>query len=244
MLENGTWVVKNVEGKITATWNAETQSWTYSPENIKVSYTQIGNEVYQSVLEPYMGSLPPDDPATHFKDENGNPVDYGIGPETRIEVMGGGTIPLTEVFARYRGFVPLASFYPHLPGASALILEIPRTPDTSIIVVIYGGTKYFYILATPDDSAIYDRYNIIHPHEWVTADTAIPIANEHLIGQMVMILVQTDSATGEYAYLNQNAKTFLDFIAGTSTHIPLFGLNEGFNIHSGIIAPVSSMPQP
>jgi hypothetical protein len=37
-LENGTWVTKNADGKVTATWNTTENAWDYNAENLQMVY--------------------------------------------------------------------------------------------------------------------------------------------------------------------------------------------------------------
>jgi hypothetical protein len=37
-LENGTWVTKNAEGKVTATWNTTENAWDYNAENLQMVF--------------------------------------------------------------------------------------------------------------------------------------------------------------------------------------------------------------
>jgi hypothetical protein len=248
-LENGVWTVKNADGKVTATWNTETQTWTYSPENIKIKQTIIGNDVDRSIFELFLGPLPPDDPSTHFKDENGNPVEYGIEPEIMVVSFGrGGKVsnPATEIFARFRGVVSIGS------NLSATILEVPRSPDTSVIIVTSHYSDEFGMVGTPNDSAVWNQYtNTLSSRLGGAVESAL--ANENLPGQMVIVLLYHDTAplfegTDKYTdalQWDKNAKAYLATLSGTSPQAVLLDASDILNgFPQFIVVPDSHLPKP
>jgi hypothetical protein len=236
--ENSTWVVKNKDGKTTATWNDQTDSWDYSQENIKVEQVFIGNTVDRALIEPFLGPLPPDDPTTHFIDSNtGERVGYGIGPEIHIETFGKGgqmKLPATEVFARFRGIALLDVNYRDYD--SAFILEIPRTPDTATVVVMFENTKQMLLRGIPGDSSIWDQYTAI-PNDFSSVNELVQAVNNQLVGHMVMFPVEHDNAplfvdTDAYEQIKNEdtvSRIFLDYLSGASTRIPRFELHDETN---------------
>lgn len=248
VVENGTWVVKNADGKVTATWNKETKTWTYSAENIDVAYTQIGLNVDKALIEPFLGPLPPDDLSTHFVDSTGNPVGYGIGPETIMITEGSAgriTYEETEVFARFRGVV-------QIPDSifSATVFEIPRSADSSIILVIRGTYDGFYFLGSPGNNYMYDQFSVISPEG--TGAQYAAIANNELFGHMIMFRVTHDAAKlyantqdfDRYVSMDEYARVFLDYIGGRSTQVPRSELLDTMqqSIDPGLIVPESEFP--
>jgi hypothetical protein len=126
VFEGEAWFLKNAKGDPTAKWIVETKSWDTKDYEANITRTQVivGNEVDQSILEPFLGPLPPDDPATHFKDANSNPVDYGVGPvimKGSTVTIGHASVPTTEIFVRFRGAVSL----PNNSNITAQIYEVP-----------------------------------------------------------------------------------------------------------------------
>ena len=241
MLENGTWVVKNGDGLVMATWNKDTETWIYSPENIKVQQVIMGNDANPSLYEPFMGPLPPDDPATHFKDENGNPVGYGIGPEVEHEISLV-LVPATEVFVRFRGVAQDANH-------SVMILEMPQSVDRSIIIV--QNTYDFAIFATVNDGMIFDTSTA--GRRAIDGHLAVQQANEQLIGHMVLIRIDhdkaeiyRDSSLYEKALISdRNAKATLDFLSGRISTAPVFREDEdSTGIVAYIVVPESQLPLP
>ncbi len=228
--ENDMWVVKNANGDITARWDAASESWIYAPEHITVKQTIIGHEVDPAIFEPFLGPLPPDDPETHFKDADGNPIGYGIGPEFEIKkidfTFGKVVCPATGVFARYRG----ATRY-RRDGAKkdslATIFEIPQTADASTILVLTKSGDQFTLIGIPDDRAVWDPYTIIDRDDgsW-SNDSGIQIANSRLVGNMVMLIVHHDTfsvaPSDVSAAADARSDAILSYLLGTSTQPPRF----------------------
>jgi hypothetical protein len=247
-----TWVTKNKDGNVTATWNTETKSWVYSPENITVDYVQIGIKVDQKDLAPFMGPLPPDDPSTHFKDPNTRDyvMNYGIGPEAILKGTAGSETPVTLIVARFRGVIPIDPTSKSKRMAS--IFEIPRSPDTSVIAVIRGDIKYFGISGTPDDTFLWDQMTEVSGDSFIR-ETGMQKANDQLVGHMVMFSVQHDKAilskdSPSYESIiiqDTYAQAFFDYITGKSTNIPLFDMRDGNTscFNADLIVPASQLPK-
>jgi len=246
ILENGTWVVRNRAGEITATWNAQKSEWDYSVENINVAYTFVGLEVDRSIIEPFLGPLPPDDPSTHFKNlETGEPTPYGIGPEVETETVGLGgrrKIPTTEFFARFRGIAPFDSY------DSVLILDVPYSIDKSIIFTIRTNNSAFYIGYSPlDNMVLTPGFEL-----FVDTDDHLHTANQSLVGKQVMIRIQTDVSVGitgsahdVFVKSDRIAEAFLGYFRDPSTSPPTFVIGEDYtqNIKaSPLIIPESQLP--
>ncbi len=213
--EDGTWVVKNAEGLVTATWNEGTSAWEYNLDNIKVEYTQIGLKVDQAVIEPFLGPLPPDDPSTHFiNPATGERVDYGVGPESAIYGTGGSVWPVTEIFARFRGITD-----EKIPGSRylhAIVFEIPMSADRSAIFVAGADMDNFSLFGTPDDSYLYDQYTHIYTEPYI-GDSAKDRANANYIGQMMMILARHNDGDLMDTRLTRSLVNFLSGSASTMT---------------------------
>jgi hypothetical protein len=63
-VENGTWVVKNAEGNVTATWDGTTNKWTYNYDNIKmqvgIAETKYDVNLTDSISETGVVNIPQD----------------------------------------------------------------------------------------------------------------------------------------------------------------------------------------
>lgn len=251
LYENETWVVKNGDGLVMATWDTGAESWTYAPENIKVRQIFAGNEVDRAILEPFLGPLPPDDPATHFKDENGNPVAYGIGPETTYQSTGPKgsgmlTVQTTEVFVRYRGAVINIE-----ADVSAIIFELPFSVDTSAILVKTMKNSNFGFVGTKNDGFILNDSTMVLGG--IYDEHGIQRANENWIGNMVMIMVDHDNAHSLVGTvfeelsrtIDKNGKAMLDFLSGKTQVAPIFTIYDTKNgIRNTMAIPSSQFPLP
>jgi len=230
--ENGIWVVKNADGKTTATWNEQTSEWTYNTENIITKQIILGYDVDPAVIEPFLGPLPPDDPSTHFIDpDTGKRVGYGIGPEMLQDMFGSPvgtyTASKTLVFARFRGVVTAPLPPEWTKTQVAMIVDVPQTADTSIILISRVPSESFLVSGAPNDSIYVDIMKVIYHKEW-GGPSGMSLANEYLIGKMVAVAISHDSAP---FFINNDAyetilakdysnKAILDYIAGKSTQIP------------------------
>ena len=257
LFENGAWVMKNGDGLVMATWNVETKKWDYNAENIKVKQIIIGNIVDQSLIEPVLGPLPPDDPTTHFVDANGNRVDYGVGPESKHEMgesIGIVDLPITEMFVRFRGVVMEPRSYGEKFDWVAAVFEIPRV-DTSIIIVSEMTSEQFQIEGSLGDSYLFIEHqkddspgHILYKQGW-SGVSGMKIANAQLIGKMAMIFYFHDTAPLDPTddYLRKSdiaARSFIDYISGTSNVVPALmsgGLPSGLAI--SIRFPESQLPK-
>jgi len=243
--ENDVWVVKNADGLVTARWNADTSEWEYVTENIQVKQTIIGHEVPPAIIEPFLGPLPPDDPEMHFKDEDGNPVGYGIGPELGIHTnnftFGKVVNPGTGVFARYRG----ATRY-HNDGDKydtfAIIYEIPQSADASTILVLTLAYDGFAIMGAPDDKVVVDQFKWSN---WFDdLDEEIEIANSRLVGNMAMLIVLHDTFSvtpEEHSAINDaRSDAILSYLMGKSAQPPRFPeYPHSYNILPYVLYPES-----
>jgi len=229
--ENGIWVVKNAVGKTTATWNEQTSEWTYNTENIITKQIILGYDVDPALIEPFLGPLPPDDPLTHFIDpDTGKRVGYGIGPEMSDTYIGSAvgtyTVSATEVFARFRGIVTVP-LPPEWQGSDiAIIVDVPQTADTSIILVS-SGVDTFSVSGVPEDSMYVDIMKLQQDKQWGGLHE-ITRANESLTGKMVAVEIVHDRAPffketpyyEQYLTIDNIRKAVLDYLAGKSTQIP------------------------
>ena len=223
--ENGLWVVRNPDGKITAIWNAVTGEWNYSTENIIVEQVLIGSAVDYSIIEPYLGALPPDDPSTHFIDgTTGERVDYGVGPEMMMGVRSATEkykIPVTVLYVRFRGAVPLLREGIRDP-LSVLILEIPISADVTAILlrITYDDNLCFTGLA--DDIVDLEFKNLIGGPKWCD-QKGLQMANEHLVGSMMLVELSYIHYVDELDNVsNERNRAILNYIAGKSTKTPYY----------------------
>jgi hypothetical protein len=250
VVENGTWVTKNADGKITATWNEQTEKWDYKPATIKVTYTQIGNKMDTAILESHLGPLPPDDPATHFIDlKTGELVEYGIGPETELLSFGAygkKSDPATEVFFRFRGVVPIDSNY------SIMILELPQSADSSMIITRFMENTEFSIFGIAHDSQGFDQSMNIDIND-LGSDVITTLANKYLIGHQVMTIIVHDTAEQyigteiyeNHLHMDLFAKRLLANLLGTKTQPTLLQSNDLLNpLYPLILVPESQLPKP
>ncbi len=251
--EHDMWVVKNAEGLVTATWDAASESWVYTPEHITVKQTIIGHEVGDpTILEPFLGPLPPDDPETHFKDADGNPIGYGIGPEFGIEIhdwtFGDVVWPATGVLARFRGVTK----YRHdgwKNDTVVRIFEVPRTADVSTILVLPIWDDGFTLLGTKDDRADWDSSTISPSDDSWHGDKGMQLANSQLVGNMAMLLVYHDrfsvSPHDHIASEDARSDAILSYLLGTSAQPPWFPeFPYSQNISPFILFPESVLPVP
>jgi hypothetical protein len=261
VFEGEVWYLKNVAGLPTAKWNAETKNWDTKGYEANITRTQVfvGNEVDQSYLAPFLGSLPPDDPTTYFKDVNG----YGIGPEITIETTGTNgmmEIPTTEIFVRYRGTVVIPSQYGSKYDRPARIFEIPLT-DTSIIIVTETlTTKEFHFTGSLGDSAVYNQYltnsegHKLEDSAWKGV-SGIQIANAKFIGKMGAMFIFHDTASlfpagsdaqAEAAVRDTYAASLIAYISGTSNQAPIpipFSYQKGTGIGPDLMFPEINLPK-
>ena len=145
VIEDGVWVTKNAQGKITATWNAETNTWVYSPENIKIKFDIIGFAGHdKSLLNPLLQPLPPDSPENHIMDpKTGEPLPYGYYTEIMahgIESATGKIVDFPEaVFAvRNRGIIKIDETY------FALGFEMPISHDRSVLFILTVTSEQYF----------------------------------------------------------------------------------------------------
>jgi hypothetical protein len=248
-----TWVTKNKDGNVTATWNAETQRWLYSPENIKVDYTIGGFLGFKKEeVGQYLGPLPPDNPENHFIDpETGKPVPYGIGPETTFSMVGAVgnvTFPATQVRVRFRGIARLSSKSPN-EKRYARIFEFVMSPDKSFIHLSFCQPGTIGTVGAPFNATVFDRAVFPSLVPSGSDKTGIDIANEEYIGKMVIIHIGHDIAPlitstdkrlkSQQAEEDKRAQALLDYISGRSTQIPIIEkIVWGANILAKIIFPI------
>jgi hypothetical protein len=260
-LENGLWTVKNADGKITATWNTETKQWDYNAESIKIEQILLGYTGDLEAIKPYLGPLPPDDPATHFRKPDGTPVDYGIGSEVTRGLVGPGgkfSYSATELYVRFRGLVSLPDESIKVNNNkiwkfSAKIFELPQSADTSLILVVPLSSNNIGLAGVPDDGS-----NVLDPLTFTWLGWGSPIGdeilnktiNDTLIGKMVLILIGHDLAphtqgTDAYDYFIQTdkvAKAILDYISGVSQQPPIMtSAGDNANIDPIICIPLSQI---
>lgn len=141
--ENSTWIVRNANGEVTATWDEATGLWTYDMDVVKTNQLVAG--IVLAEMSKYYPSnfftdvlsrlLPPDEPSTHFIDPVTNkPMRYGTFKEASISVnhstLGPYEQDVTYVSVRVRGSV--SDEY----GNPDLILSVPTGVDSESIVII------------------------------------------------------------------------------------------------------------
>lgn len=248
--ENGIWTVKNADGLVTATWNKETNNWEYIKENIKVEQVLIGYDMDRSLVEPYLGPLPPDDPSTHFIDQKtGKRVDYGIGPDIKIGVMsmteGKYEIDGNILYVRFRGAAPIIDNRLREP-MSTLIFDIPQSIDRSIIILVPTTNHNIAFRGLAGNIADLEFKNYIVNKAWAY-ESGLQMAKDHLVGSMFMIMIthgETDVSTDSEASVHdQRAHAILDFIAGRRTTPPLFSFSESeMGILTLIYVPETQLP--
>ncbi len=247
-------VVKNTDGKTTATWNEETKTWAYSPENIRVEQILIGSNVGRSLIEPYLGPLPPDDPETHFIDPTtGTRVEYGVGPElqtrSRTAEQPNLLLPATAVFVRYRGAAPIFNENLREPS-SVFIFEIPKSPDSSILLCKMYPNSGFSLVMLSGDVADLDFTNAVYDNDKsLYSETGLQTAQEYLLGSMILLVIEHDTAEKIpedyqfYSEIDGRARSLLDYLTGTSTQIPNFDLYEGnIGISPSMYFPENRLP--
>lgn len=231
--ENGVWVVKNADGKTTATWNEQTKEWTYNTENIIIKQIILGYDVDPALIEPFLGPLPPDDPSTHFIDpDTGKRVGYGVGPEMLQDMFGSAVGTYTDsktlVFARFRGVVtvPLPRELTRI-DQMAMIVDVPQTADTSVILISLVPDGSFTVSGVPNDSIYVDIMKVLNDKQW-QGRSGMSLANEYLIGKMVAVAMSHDLAPffvnndrdGTMLGYDLSNKAILNYIARKSTQIP------------------------
>ena len=149
-LENGTWVVKNADGLVTATWNSQLQEWTYNMEAITIQRAVIGFEGQdESILEPLFAPLPADTPENHFIDPKSNePLPYGYYGEN-IKQMSSSPLektvdyPTSVFLVRNLGVVQVNE------DLYAIGHELPVSVDRSIVLIQWGGITDYRITVNP-----------------------------------------------------------------------------------------------
>lgn len=154
VFENGTWVVKNADGAVTATWNGT--EWEYNTENLKITRTIIGFDGKDaSLLDPLLDTpLPEDAPETHFIDpRTGEPLPYGyVREDTMTTSWSDGnsyTIPFSLYAVRMVGAVRVDEM------SSAVVLELSVGPDRSSIFVIYNEPGEGTSFSSVSDTELY-----------------------------------------------------------------------------------------
>ena len=227
-LENGVWTVKNADGKVTATWNAETKSWDYVVENIKVEQIIVGYTGDQAAIQPYLDApRPADKPEDHFIDPaTGERVPYGVGTNKVSREMIGmvGDIKYTDtpVYVRFLGVAPLSTEF------SARIFELPGI-DRSIIIVVETGNVTFIIAGTPNDNTDLNANDYTWPRSW-SGDSGIALANKNLINRAAILFVSTDKSSqmdpknplyDDFSRSTTYAQTLLKFLQGDSSVVPI-----------------------
>lgn len=190
VLENNTWVVKNADGQVTATWNGT--EWAYNTEFLKLTRTIIGFDGEDaSLLDPlFENPLPEDTPENHFIDpKTGEPLPYGYFRESSTEIS------LTDG-NKYE--IPFSLYAVRMVGAvqvdetdSAVVLELPISPDRSSVFVIPNvledGTDFCGI----KDERLYDEEIISDLRVALTASKN-PEAYNNIRGQQVLMAVFHD----------------------------------------------------
>jgi hypothetical protein len=142
VVENGTWVVKNSAGTVTAIWNSKTEAWTYITKAINVQRAVIGFEGQDiNLLAPFFQPLPPDNPENHFIDPaTGDPVPFGFVRDTFCRILDFTSnkvfdLPVAVYAVRDLGIVQVDSDY------YAYGFELPFSIDMSVVFVNSGNTK-------------------------------------------------------------------------------------------------------
>jgi hypothetical protein len=245
----------------TAKWNTEIagpNKWDTRGLEANITRTQVivGNEVDRSILEPFLGPLPPDDPTTYFKDVNG----YGIGPEITIETTGPKGFlenPTTEIFVRYRGTVII----PGSKNSEAVrIFEVPQADTSIVIVTMTLTTDEFSFIGSLGNSAVYNQ-NFKNSEGHKLADpgwhgiAGIQLANANFIGKIGAILLFHNTASLYPAGSDAQAKaaardTYADsliaYISGTSNQAPVpipFSYQKGTGILPDLMFPEIDLPK-
>jgi hypothetical protein len=110
VVENGTWVVKNAEGNVTATWDGTTNKWTYNYDNIKmqvgIAETKYDANLLDGISETGVVNIPQDmlKPLSASQ-QDPNPVVPSGHYEDFIATTTLGSINEAYIGVDYRGIV-------------------------------------------------------------------------------------------------------------------------------------------
>jgi hypothetical protein len=142
VFENGTWVVKNADGKVTATWDATENVWYYNAENLTMISGGASKPVSEdpnaeaivdpgatySVPEAWMTALPENqvDPNPLVPLGVINQIDRSLGVGTENEAH----MRIIEVGVDFRGITPVSNSQPGFTQYVAVFtLSLPDHPD-------------------------------------------------------------------------------------------------------------------
>lgn len=229
VVENGTWVVKNADGNVTATWNKETKTWVYSAENIHTQYDIVGFEGQdQQFLNELLNKpLPPEDPNTSYilPNENGE-VRYGIYATMQVDTnsvrFGDYSLTYESLLARLRGAFDIN-------GVLNVVYELPRTRDDSLIIV-QQPDEFFNIRATTSSQILEHpgscpecTSHLSVPENTTTADYISSFAGRQV--KITMLhnypdgLCQTVSA---YCEMARRSAQFYEFLVNPNAPLPTY----------------------
>ena len=144
VVEGGTWVVKNADGLVTATWDSANSEWTYNMENIHQQIFVVENytQFDPASIPAEMLSPLADYTSGRLTDETGNPVVDGTIIEKIIVLssvrIGNYDAQYAYVASRFRGLTQIiwAAKGAKHDGYIALF-EVCLAPDKSIYLSYY-----------------------------------------------------------------------------------------------------------
>ena len=225
VFENNAWVVKNANGDVTATWDGT--EWAYSMEVITVSRTIIGFDGQDvHLLDTLLATpLPADTPEKHFSDPiSGEPLPYGYVREEKITAVSTEEqtyeIPISMFAVRMLGTVNVNE------ANTAVVLEMPVTPDRSIIFTfneyVEQGTTLYKL---SNDNLSQPTSLLELPAVLFQSTTNSGLFNADLRGQQILIAIYHDIPTvlsETYAQwnINDDCEALLQFIQDPSAPVP------------------------
>jgi hypothetical protein len=144
VMENGTWVTKNAEGKITASFNSSTQEWTYNDENIKQTQITLNLvpertnfNISRDIPEEFKN--PPQGTEENTLQMNGAPLEDGtviLTEQALVGQEGSFTLPTALIAARIVGVQEIQIAGTEVKSYVSYF-NIRVRPDQNVLVVCF-----------------------------------------------------------------------------------------------------------
>jgi hypothetical protein len=230
--ENETWLAKNANGAITATWTGS--EWTYNTEVITVTRTIIGFEGQDVHLLDYLLDTPldADTPEKHFTDPaTGKPLPYGYVREEKIEATSTEGQPFE---------IPVSMFAVRMLGTNdvndtntAVVLEMPLTVDRSIIFTFNESIDQGFTLYGLTNEALSQQTSLLTlPAVLFQSTINSALYNVDLRGQQMLIAIYHDipeilSGTYDQWNINDPCAALFQFIRDPAAPVPAISLFDG-----------------
>jgi hypothetical protein len=215
VFENGSWLVKNANGKVTATWDATENVWDYNAEALTMisggASKPVGGINLEAFVEPgatysvpdaWMTALPENqvDPSPLVPLGVINQIDLALGVGTEYEQH----IRMIEIGVDFRGITPLSKS-PEVAFDQYVAVFTLSTPDHPDIL-------YTLQIPVPDITDIGPSFDL-HPggvtdsSYGVLVDPANPGANSNLNDSELIKVLQDPKTIGRRMVIDVTVPT-------------------------------------